>query len=46
MKRKSTFFDASKRVRLVEAHTIELWKNPLGVADRNKVGSDGFLPLP
>ena len=26
MKRKSTFFEASQRVRIVEAHTIESWK--------------------
>ena len=35
----------SQRVGLVEAHTIETRKNPLGVADRNQVGSDGILPL-
>lgn len=34
-----------QRVGLVQAHTIKNTKNPLGVADRNEVGSDGILPL-
>ena len=36
MKRTSTIFNTSKRVRLVRAHTIENTKYHLGVADRNR----------